>query len=138
MKHSFLAILTLGMLSLIPSSANALDLKKESSSTSSCVKRFKADYSEYYKQHYVCIDSANRITYNYGMHSDDAGKLGVAENKGGTIKQYEIQDGKLVRYKCSARNSYVLQCMNEVERSVFVEGGSKFKAWKNGSNYSGW
>tara|TARA_Y100001963_G_scaffold124317_1_gene175035 strand:+ start:95 stop:448 length:354 start_codon:yes stop_codon:yes gene_type:complete len=114
MKHSFLAILTLGMLSLTPSSANALDLKKESGKNNSCVQRIEDSWGHY------CITSSNRVTYTISGSNKitDVGKLGGAENRKGIITQFEIEDGKLIEYECNARNYYVLECSDEVERTV--------------------
>ena len=112
MRHSLIAILTLGIFTLTPSSTKALDLKKESGTNNSCVRQFgsKQDYF------YYCITSKNRvIAHGYYGTKVDSGILGKAVNKEGKIAQYEIENNKLIVYTCNARNWYVLECSDEVK-----------------------
>ena len=112
MRYSLIAIFTLGIFSLTPSPAKAMDLKKESGTNNSCVRQFGSKQDNVY----WCITSKDRVIAHslYG-YKEDAGKLGGAENKEGKIKQYEIENNKLIVYTCNARNWYVLECSDEVK-----------------------
>ena len=116
MGYPLLAITTLGIVSLTTSCANSLDLKKENEKNHSCIKRFETDSDMHF-----CITSKKRVvhhyTFEYPPSIRDVGKLGKASYDRGNINQFEIEDGKLVLYKCKALNKppSKLICADEVE-----------------------
>lgn len=118
MRSSLLAILTLGMFTITPSSTNAMDLKKDLGKDPGCVKSFAESYENGSNTKW-CITNKNKVYINVnGRNNLHMGHIGSAANMHGSIRQYEIENGKLVSYKCPAPNNYSLECAGEIKKSV--------------------
>ena len=117
MRYSLIAIFTLGIFSLTPSPAKAMDLKKDLGKNLECVKSTAKDSQWNSKW---CITSTNKVFINVdGRNTSEMGTVGKARNIGaGYITQYEIENGDLVDYSCKATTKYSLECRENVKKSV--------------------